>query len=804
MAKNARSYVPHGIMSGCKGLPDYHFLLVLTTLLSLTHRSVSAIELVPPPPPKVLPVISEFHSSDKQGDKIDDGLQSQMQTTILTDKTITAASEPVQGEMIEVELIFNRQISQEQIDGFLLAGGDIRYIYKGLSYGWYGLIPLRSIEVLPLLMGPSLVLIEQPAQENSYLDLATASGRVRPVWQAGFAGSSTGYRGDPNITIGFIDSGIDGFHTDLVRPKFYWHDLSGESDEPIDYDGHGTAVAGVALGSGAAAGAGGSIRLGAKTIWWTDTGNLENVEGNRWIPNPFRVDARVVMPYQDAYRLWAQAFWSGGSTATLSLLEYEANQREWVSLIEHSGPSGLELDYREGPYASDGFVSQRVSLGLFNTGGQVRDYVISSNITGFLSKDEFNLLSGVAPACNWAAVKVEDRQGRTVEGGSGRATEHLAIERRIEDKIRVINTSRGAVSDDGLPMERESWRDKVNSAVRNGVVMVVAAGNDAEEGTEAARRMADPARARLAITVGASNDNNALTAGSTYGFSNPDSSEGYKPDLIAPGGSGYYSKIMTVDSGTSDGPFLDQKEDDYTNASGTSLSAPFVAGCVALVIQAMERNGTTWDFESEESSNFVKMVLCATATETNQLRENGVLEFSPTLQRARKGPDGFPVGKDRYEGYGIINPDAAIELVSESTHLLYQGDPVRVNLGGGSNGRRAWATFIYSPPVRYVLIGMGVVEPPEPPEEREIKLVNPSTGDFDLYMYDRYSTPTPTIVRSSTNEGKGGVEKVSWTVPVVCVRRGDAVLQKAPNVWILVVKRISGHGEFRLEHNVAP
>jgi len=31
------------------------------------------------------------------------------------------------------------------------------------------------------------------------------------------------------------------------------------------------------------------------------------------------------------------------------------------------------------------------------------------------------------------------------------------------------------------------------------------------------------------------------------------------------------------------------------------------------------------------------------------------------VERATAGPNGFPVGKDQFEGYGMINPDAAVE-----------------------------------------------------------------------------------------------------------------------------------------------
>ena len=123
--------------------------------------------------------------------------------------------------------------------------------------------------------------------------------------------------------------------------------------------------------------------------------------------------------------------------------------------------------------------------------------------------------------------------------------------------------------------------------------------------------MADPARAAMAITVGASNDKNTLTVYSSYGYTSPDAAgqEDFKPDLVAPGGSWYYTGVVAPDSGTSDGFVEDKEPNDYTIGTGTSFSSPFVAGCAALVIQAMERQGIRWDFASNEQPRYVKMLL---------------------------------------------------------------------------------------------------------------------------------------------------------------------------------------------------
>ena len=155
-----------------------------------------------------------------------------------------------------MELIFNEPITQRQIDEFLRLGGQITYIYQAVSYGWNGYISRQSINLLPSAMGSTLVQVEAAQQIQYYMDTATQTGRVRPVWKAGFAGVAGGVRGDPTITIGFLGGGVDDTHRDLKGRCVYWKDLTDDNEPvPADYDGHDTLVAGIAIGTGAAGGA---------------------------------------------------------------------------------------------------------------------------------------------------------------------------------------------------------------------------------------------------------------------------------------------------------------------------------------------------------------------------------------------------------------------------------------------------------------------------------------------------------------------------------------------------------------------
>ncbi len=235
---------------------------------------------------------------------------------------------------------------------------------------------------------------------------------------------------------------------------------------------------------------------------------------------------------------------------------------------------------------------------------------------------------------------------------------------------------------------------------------------------------------------------------------------------------------MSVDSGTCDGPaWPDLEPNDYTNKVGTSVAAPFVAGCAGLVIDALQQKrleagadpNDLWDFYSSDDALFVKMVLCATATETNESREDEDGLFSPTLQRAEPGPMNYPVGKDPYEGYGIVNADAAVEAV----FLEYEwGSSERDVLGEDPADRRAWAR-------RVVL---------SPEIDCRVILANPPDGDFDLYLYSGTPNPTgtPRILASSTNAAPGDQESIAHTP----AEQDDRA--------ILVVKRVTGWGQFQL------
>lgn len=735
------------------------FVLSLVLFLTAAAPMASGQSLTPPPWPDVPPTISGAYESDLDGNRIDDELESGFELATLPSslyaETKSLGRELASEKMVDVELVFDEPVTQEQIDTFLVMGGQISYIYQAVSYGWNGRIALGKVDSLPVAMGPSLVLVAPTAREvQLYMDLASQIGRVRPVWKGGFAGHVQGFKGNTNTTIGFIDTGVDKSHSDLAGRSVYWSDVSGEQEpNPVDYSGHGSRVAGVAVGNGQSAGA--------------DTSELRYTYVEDW-PSWAHIVDPICLPNGMA-TVTSWAYWSG-PVAWLDHVSWlrgdgEMQGFEWIG-DGREGLSGISLSNTFHAIAQKVYspvLANYDDLSLDNV-------VITTSVAAYPGVgDGYNKFSGVAPGCNYAAVKVSTRDGLAYQDGFGTGIDTL-VAQRVSKKIKIINISAGLTDSLGLPLEDASLRDKVTSAARSGVVVVAATGNSADESIELFRKMADPARAALAITVGASNDENRLADYSTYGYISPReyASEDFKPDLIAPGGDYYYSAIMSVDSGTCDGMgHLDTVPNDYASGVGTSFASPFVAGAAGLVIEALERTGLTWDFTSNRHPRLVKMLLCATATETNAIRQGG--ERNPSLERNAPGAEGFPAGKDRYEGYGLINVDAAVEAAGS---VYTPGSIVTVALGGGTADRRAWAGTIH------LSAGAGI----------DLSLDSPATADFDLYLYSMTpgDTGTPVVLAASTSAQAGASETVSYTPP-------------SDTSVLVVVKRISGSGTFTLK-----
>ena len=236
--------------------------IIVTVLLGLLPISLAPGQaLVPPPPPDVPPLIGRTYANDSDANRIDDALEAraaQAAASLQIAGTPQAAhqAQAQLNALVDVELIFQAPVTQQQINHFLALGGQIDYLYKAVSYGWNGQVPLGRVTAVAASMGATLVLLDESKPVTLHMDMATRTGRVRPVWAPGFAGNPAGFDGDTTITIAVVDTGLDASHTDLAGRQAYWKDFTSDGFlSPTDLIQHGSHVAGIALGSGAASGA---------------------------------------------------------------------------------------------------------------------------------------------------------------------------------------------------------------------------------------------------------------------------------------------------------------------------------------------------------------------------------------------------------------------------------------------------------------------------------------------------------------------------------------------------------------------
>jgi len=183
--------------------------------------------------------------------------------------------------------------------------------------------------------------------------------------------------------------------------------------------------------------------------------------------------------------------------------------------------------------------------------------------------------SGMAPGAGLLDIKVMSAWG-TASGGKVIEGMRWCIEHQSEFCITVLSMSLGTQSaSDG----NDAVSQMANTAVRAGIAIVVAAGNDGPNNVG----LGAPGAADDVITVGATDDRNTYPRSDDtiayFSSRGPRASDGdlnrtdeLKPDISAPG-----VNIMSVMARTAGG---------YVSMSGTSMSCPHIAGLVALMHEA--------------------------------------------------------------------------------------------------------------------------------------------------------------------------------------------------------------------------
>ncbi len=213
-------------------------------------------------------------------------------------------------------------------------------------------------------------------------------------------------------------------------------------------------------------------------------------------------------------------------------------------------------------------------------------YGHGTHVAGIIGGNGFDsggAYTGVAPEVNLISLKISDDTGMAYESDTVAAMQWI-YDNKTAYNIRVVNLSINST------VEQSYHASPLDAAAEilwfNGIVVVASAGNVATSGYNPVK--AAPANDPFIITVGASDEkgtartsDDVLASYSALGFT-PDGF--FKPELIAPG-----SNIVGVLSRNS--PWNTQYPDrvtsngEYFRLSGTSMSAPMVAGAAALLLQ---------------------------------------------------------------------------------------------------------------------------------------------------------------------------------------------------------------------------
>ncbi|CAN2252311.1 serine protease Isp [Bacillus vallismortis] len=222
-----------------------------------------------------------------------------------------------------------------------------------------------------------------------------------------------------------------------------------------------------------------------------------------------------------------------------------------------------------------------------------------THVAGTIAANDSNGgIAGVAPEASLLIVKVLGGAN-----GSGQYEWIInGINYAVEQKVDIISMSLGGPSD--VPELKEA----VKNAVKNGVLVVCAAGNEGD-GNERTEELSYPAAYNEVIAVGSVSIARELSE-----FSNANK----EIDLVAPG-----EQILST---------LPNKK--YGKLTGTSMAAPHVSGALALIKSYEEESFQRKLSETEVYAQLIRRTLPLDIAKT--LAGNGFLYLTAPDELAEK------------------------------------------------------------------------------------------------------------------------------------------------------------------------
>lgn len=661
----------------------------------------------------------------------------------------------------EIIVYFNKSTyNNSVISKFNYYGGTIHDEWNNLfsSFsGFAGIIPSEQNKTL---------------FQNEFLDAQIENNEILETLmnyasiQTGAINSSwflNGYKGETNCSIAVLDTGINPTHsffpngydsTDLRGDIVGWDNLI--NFNPIsDENGHGTYISSIISGTG------NYEYNSTNPILLKINGNYSHTELFEE-SSPAKNYSLKIFSFNASNpgsEILVNSSWSLHSSGIDDLwfeLYYENN------LVGYSHNLNTDVNYiinytipQNDIGIYDLFIKyhkQLQKIPVFSFKASTRYY------PEFFIKD-YRYNTGIANGTKIVSYKILNQSGIGYSSDLISALAHV-IKNRTAYHIISVCLSIGTIGDDVGAIN-----NAINEVIKNGVLVVIAAGNSGIETSDALNKLATN---KNAIVVGAINDKDQIASFSSMGKI---AGNTLKPDIVAPGGS-QLSGHRTINS-------AGEESNEITTGYGTSIAAAIVSGAINLLIEAKWVNWDQWNqINISESVKYLKAILLMTASETGILREDdpNTIEdestYSPTTSFAP-----FTYGlKDIHEGYGRVNIQAAIDAISKTFEV---NSSVNGNLMSSQEDPRGSHVFA-----------------------REIELIEgyqylfnlsdvDAVADFDMYLFsntsNQYGEP---ILLESSRKWYGDYDYFYFTP------------KNNQTNCILTIKAIEGNSQFSLDVSV--
>jgi len=739
------------------------FILIATPSLQTSSQKRASVEPSTSSSPTqnepCKPIVFKPAWVDKDNNGIADTLDREIADRI-TNGTVQ--------DYVSVNVMLKTAPTTQDVDAFVLSSGHLTTdLWSDATYGFGGNIPYDKIGNF-VRQCPDVLLVEKEKVGKACVAYAAQQVGARSyVW------NTVGLQGDPNSSIAIIDTGIDASHVDFSpgygdqdfsKKIVGWNDQVDSTASPNDnvYYGHGSHCSGLAAGDGFFS----NDSSGNAIATWGAFGPVPPGGAGTYPITSMMVNKTGTITISVEWHCVGTA---GLSALCLNYSDKSLNTSSSYQVASVSTPNqdtfySLTYDVTSPP--SGGYDMYHVLLNLTEGTGNV---YVAFNMSWPYNppSDGFLAWTGIAPQSKLVGVKVVDQVGDISDTHLIQGINWIT-RNKTAYHITVASMSFGFFENESSQLDVT-----VMSLVNNGICTVASAGN-AGSGNN---NIYTPGSVGFTITVSAMNQFDSVTHYSSQGGPSRFEQQVTKPDITAPGGSYLAVPLFSADSNEEEarGGFTEIQANDSRPMLGTSMSAPIIAGCAQVVVQAMG-GYSSWNWTRSQALQ-PKMILLMTATETYpNLREREGSSTSPTLDRG---------GKDVHEGYGRVNLDAAVDAVLKTYNVDTVvsdtlGSPPTLENISVLGQRLAWA--------RNVQLVSGC--------KYNFSLSVPAGADYDLYLYNSTGDfwGEPVIVAKSTNDTTGGTEQFWVTAPYT-------------GTYYVVVKRATettGSGTFTLSIRAVP